>query len=65
MFPSTGNVTVSNTTEGAMATFQCEEGLIPAGLITSTCTDTGLTGGGQWLPDPQDVQCRNISGIII
>lgn len=62
MFPSTGNVTVSGTTEGAMATFQCEEGLIPSGLITSTCTDTGQTGG-QWQPDPATIQCRDVTGI--
>ena len=56
MFPSTGDVNVSATTEGGVATFQCEEGLIPSGLITSVCTDTGQTGG-QWLPDPADVEC--------
>ena len=46
------NTTVSGTTVGAMATFQCEEGLIPSG---PTCTDT--VTGGQWLPNPADTQC--------
>ena len=38
-----------------MATFQCEEGLVPSGPTTSTCTDTET--GGQWLPNPADTQC--------
>ena len=38
-----------------MATFQCEEGLIPSGPTTSTCADTET--GGQWLPNPADTQC--------
>ena len=38
-----------------MATFQCEEGLIPSGPTTSTCTDTETSG--QWLPNPADIQC--------
>ena len=46
--PNSTNTTVSGATVGAMATFQCEEGLIPSGPTTSTCTDTET--GGQWLP---------------
>ena len=42
-----------------MATFQCEEGLIPSGPTTSTCTDTET--GGQWLPNPADTQCSDVS----
>ena len=53
--PNSTNTTVSGTTVGAMATFQCEEGLIPSGPTTSTCTDTEI--GGQWLPNPADTQC--------
>ena len=56
--PNSTNTTVSGTTEGAMATFQCEEGLIPSGPTTSTCTDTET--GGQWLPNPADIQCAGI-----
>ena len=55
--PNSTNTTVSGTTVGAMATFQCEEGLIPSGPITSTCTDTET--GGQWLPNPADTQCTD------
>ena len=53
LFPrNSTNTIVSGTTVGAMATFQCEEGLIPSG---PTCTDTET--GGQWLPNPADIQC--------
>ena len=44
-----------------MATFQCEEGLIPSGPTTSTCTDTEQANTpGQWLPNPVDTQCAGI-----
>ena len=58
LFPPNSGTTVSGTTVGAMATFQCEEGLIPSGPTTSTCTDTEQTDTpGQWLPNPADTQC--------
>ena len=41
-----------------MAIFQCEEGLVPSGPTTSTCTDTET--GGQWLPNPADTECAGI-----
>ena len=48
-----------------MATFQCEEGLIPLGPTTSTCTDTEQTDTpGQWLPNPADTQCAGNSKSI-
>ena len=58
-FPSTGNVNVSDTTVGGVATFQCEEGLVlSAGSNTTTCTDTGAdTLPGEWSPDPADTHC--------
>ena len=44
-----------------MATFQCEEGLIPSGPTTSTCTDTEQSDTpGQWLPNPADTQCAGM-----
>ena len=47
-----------------MAIFQCEEGLIPSGPTTSTCTDTEQTDTpGQWLPNPADTQCAGISPV--
>ena len=56
--PNSTNTIVSGTTVGAMATFQCEEGLIPSGPTTSTCADTEQTDTpGQWLPNPADTQC--------
>ena len=61
LFPPNTNTTVSDTTVGAIATFQCEERLIPSGPITSTCTDTET--GGQWLPNPADTQCTDSPGI--
>ena len=59
--PNSTNTIVSGTTEGAMATFQCEEGLIPLGPTTSTCADTEQTNTpGQWLPNPADIHCTDI-----
>ena len=56
--PNSTNTTVSGTTVGAIATFQCEEGLVPSGPTTSTCTNTEQTDTpGQWLPNPADTQC--------
>ena len=52
--PSNASVlgNVSSTTENAIVTFQCEEGLIPSHPIIITCTRNG-----QWRPDPAGVQC--------
>ena len=59
-FPFNGVVSaVSSTTEGATVTFQCEEGLFPSDLITSTCNNTGL-----WTPNPADVECSS-SGMLL
>ena len=58
--PANGDVTVSGTAEGDVATFQCEDGLILS-EPSSTCTDTGQTGG-QWTPNPVNIQCRDVSG---
>ena len=59
--PANGDVTVSGTAEGDVATFQCEEGLIPS-EPSSTCTDTGQTGG-QWTLNLASIQCREESGM--
>ena len=54
-FPSNGVVSsVSSTTEGAIVTFHCEEG------VTSTCSSTGL-----WTPNLADVQCSAGTSIAI
>ena len=60
-FPSTGTVSLSNTTVGGVGTFQCEEGLVLSGSNTTTCTDTVAdTLPGEWSPDPTHTNCRNL-----
>ena len=38
-----------------MVTYHCDDGLIPTGVMTSTCTDVG--GRGEWVPDPAQSVC--------
>ena len=40
-------------------TFQCDDGLFPSGILTVTCLTTG-----QWDKNPEEIVCRNRSGII-
>lgn len=50
------SATPSDTTEGAVVTIQCEEGLTPPFPINITCTRSGREG--QWRPDPANIQCH-------
>ena len=66
MFPSSGSIsvltsTVTNTTVGAVMSFQCEEGFLSSGsnMITIICMDSEL-----WIPNPTAVVC-GASGMCI
>ena len=41
---------------GDRITFQCSSGLILVGPSSSTCIDDG-----QWVPDPRELKCVNMS----
>ena len=40
---------------GSEVTYHCDDGLLPTGVMTSTCTDVG--GRGEWVPDPAQLKC--------
>ena len=41
-------------------TYRCDEGLFPAGDMTSTCESVG--GVGTWRPDNTNIICRDMLG---
>ena len=43
----------TTTVEGSTATYQCDTGLIPVGVITAMCMENG-----EWDPDPVRTGCR-------
>ena len=48
-----GSVNYTSTVEGSTATYQCDTGLIPEGVITAVCMENG-----KWAPDPIIMGCR-------
>ena len=48
-----GSVNYTSTVEGSIATYQCDTGLIPEGVITAVCMENG-----KWAPDPIIMGCR-------
>ena len=55
--PTNGTlVAVSDLTEGSVAEYKCDEGLLPNGTMVATCTDTG--NEGEWIPNPANEKCR-------
>ena len=44
----------TSTVEGAVITYQCNEGLCPSGLLTAVCQPDG-----RWRPNPADTTCRS------
>ena len=43
----------TTTVEGSTATYQCDVGLVPVGVITAVCMENG-----EWVPDTAGVECR-------
>ena len=43
----------TTTVEGSNATYQCDTGLIPIGVMTAVCMENG-----KWAPDPARTRCR-------
>ena len=41
-----------NTTEGAVISFRCDPGLVPAGRMNTICESDG-----RWIPDPATTVC--------
>ncbi|XP_064382170.1 uncharacterized protein LOC135331039 [Halichondria panicea] len=58
--PSMGSVSTvgQSYTEGSQVTYQCNEGLFPMGVLTSTCARNGQNV--VWEPDPSTVVCRTV-----
>ena len=57
--PSNGSVNLGNQSlpyAGTTVTFQCNDGLFPNDARNTTCTD--MSGMGEWVPDPADLDCR-------
>ena len=44
-------------------TYHCDEGLVPTGVMTSTCRDVG--GSEKWVPDPGQLMCKKRTGISL
>lgn len=53
-----GYSNTSNTSEGALIDFQCNDGYVPTAPVTSICN---LTEG--WMPPPHLHQCDIITGM--
>ena len=53
--PTNGTIAYNTTTEGSQATFQCRAGLVPGGVMTAVCEDSG--GVNRWSPNPGDLSC--------
>ena len=54
--PVNGSVSVEGQAPhplGSEVTYHCDDGLLPTGVMTSTCTDVG--GRGEWVPE---LMCR-------
>ena len=63
--PSNGSVKFGNQplqyyAEGTTVTFQCDDGLFPNDVRSTTCTD--MSGLGEWVPDPADLDCEITPG---
>ena len=63
MLPSNSNgnigIAVTDTTEGATVSFQCEEGLfLPSGSNGTLIQCTNVGNMGQWMPSPAILVCR-------
>ena len=43
---------------GSEVTYHCDSGLLPTGVMNSTCTD--IEGRGEWVPDPALLVCDTI-----
>ena len=43
----------TTTVEGSIAIYQCDTGLIPVGVVTAICMESG-----EWAPDPANAGCR-------
>ena len=48
-----GSVNYTTTVEGSTATYQCDVGLVPEGVMTSVCM-----ANGKWATDPAEAGCR-------
>ena len=48
-----GFVNYTTTVEGSTATYQCDTGLIPVGVMTAMCMENR-----EWAPDPAEAGCR-------
>ncbi len=61
--PSNGSVNINSGTPpfllDSMVNFRCDEGLFPAGDMTSTCESVG--GVGTWRPGT-NIICRDMPG---
>ena len=47
-----GSLKYTTTVEGSTATYQCDMGFVPEGVMTSICMESG-----EWAPDPAEVEC--------
>lgn len=65
VFLSSGDVSeVTNTTEGAIVSFQCKEGLLLPSRANSTFVQCeNVNGVGQWRPSPEKLDCGHQEGI--
>ena len=50
--PQRGFVTFTNTTEDSVAFYNCDEDLVPEGVMMATCTVSG------WSPNPANITCE-------
>ena len=48
-----GSVNYTTTVKGSNATYQCDTGLIPVGVVPAVCMENG-----KWTPNPADAGCR-------
>ena len=56
--PANGSIDpYSSTLEGAVISFQCDQGFSPSEEVTATCVRDGNTGSGTWSPDPAGHIC--------
>ena len=64
---SNGNVgaAVTNTTENATVSFQCEEGLfLPSGSNNTVIQCTNVNNMGEWMPSPATLLC-GLNGMYV
>ena len=64
--PASGSVApYSSTLEGAVISFQCDQGFSPPEERTATCARDEDTASGAWTPDPAQHTCsRNETGML-